>query len=347
LRIEDIKPAINSSVLMLYRTFAIVTLYAVLAGVLVFALLTAFYAVSRTWVAPVILSQVDKETLELASQLLISQTAAENLTLDVEKLEKTVAEDRAHKAALEALYPAINAAIARENQHRQATGPVLANLNQQKSADIVRTQAMLAEMAKVEAMIDKDLAAGLITKADAIQTKTQLTKANADLTDSTIATVLLKDNILEKTGASTIYMETLEKRAELESEIATLNITIEAAQKQIAAEKLQIANLNKVSNAAKQTPMAIAMQGGRIDVALVPYENQSVATEGTPVYDCYLSFLACRQVGRLKTTFDGEQHATHPIFRTDLRGFLVQLELSNPESAKSKTLFLNSKPLFF
>jgi hypothetical protein len=68
---------------------------------------------------------------------------------------------------------------------------------------------------------------------------------------------------------------------------------------------------------------------------------------GAPVYDCYLNMVACRKVGTVKQTFTGEEHAIHPIFRTDIRGFMVQMELDHPESAKSKTVFLNRKPLFF
>jgi hypothetical protein len=86
------------------------------------------------------------------------------------------------------------------------------------------------------------------------------------------------------------------------------------------------------------------MQGGRTNVAMVPYENQAVAKQGAPVYDCYLSFIGCRRVGTVTAVFFGEQHGIHPIFRTDLRGFTVQLELTNPDSAKSKTLFLGRKP---
>jgi hypothetical protein len=57
--------------------------------------------------------------------------------------------------------------------------------------------------------------------------------------------------------------------------------------------------------------------------------------------------VACRKVGSLKQMFAGEEHAIHPIFRTDVRGFMVQMELDRPESAKSKTVFLNRKPLLF
>jgi len=57
--------------------------------------------------------------------------------------------------------------------------------------------------------------------------------------------------------------------------------------------------------------------------------------------------VACRKVGTVEQIFTGEEHAIHPLFRTDVRGFLVQLNLDRPESAKSKTVFLNRKPLFF
>jgi hypothetical protein len=347
MKLEDIKPAINHSVLTLYRVFAIVSLYAVLAAVLMFGLGSAFYAGSKTWVAPVILSQSDKDTLDLTSKTLATQNTVDNLTLDMGKLANTVAEAQSHKAKLAHLLPSIDEAIEQENRHKRATGPVLASLDNQKNADNTRTQGALAKLADVNATIDQELAAGLITKSDASQAAMNLVKSNGDLTDSKIATTLLKDTVWEKTLPSTTYLDTLHKKAELESEIACLEIVIDAAQKQIATEQIQVAKLEGALTLVKQTPLWAAMQGATTNVALVPYENQSVANEGEPVYDCYLSFVACRRVGTVKGRFVGEQHTTHPIFKTDLRGFLVELELTDPDSAKSKTLFVGNKPLLF
>ena len=344
---EDIRPAINNSILTMYRVFAVITLYMVLAGVLMFGLVAAFYAVSDSWVAPVILSNADKDTLDLTSKLLVTKTTVEDLRLDIAKLQQTVDEAKHHRAALEALHPNIDAAIARENREKEETGPELVRLDEQKQGDNIRTQQMLSQLAEVGAQIDRELAAGLIDKTEAIQAKMALAKQTAELTDSKIATTLLKDNILDKTAATTRYLETLDKRAELESEIATLSITIDAANKQITTEESQVRQFDAAMRTVDQTPYVAAMQGGRVDVALVPYDNEKFATPGAPVYDCYLSFIVCRQVGTLRTTFVGEQHATHPIFRTDLRGVLAELELTNPQSAKSKTLFVGSKPLFF
>jgi|SRR5271165_2781029 len=347
MKLEEIKPAINSSVLMLYRIFAVVTLYAVLAGVLVFGLGCTFYAVSKTWVAPVILSQSDKDTLDLTGRTLTTQKTVDDLKLDIEKLEDTVLEAESHKAKLEKLLPAVDEAIVQENRHKRETGPVLANLHQQKNVDVTQTQGALAKLAEVHANIDQELAAGLITKTDATQATVAFVKSNGDLTDSKIATTLLKDTIWEKTVPTPTDLDTLHKKAELESEIACLGIVIDTARKQIANESSQVAKLDRALNAAKQTPLWAAMQVGRTNVALVPYENQAVVKEGAAVYDCYLSFVLCRQVGTLTARFVGEQHATHPIFRSDLRGFLVQLELTDSDSAKSRTLFVGRKPLLF
>src|SRR5580658_4622737 len=111
MNLENIRPAINRSVLMLYRIFAIVSLYAVLAGVLVFGLGSAFYASSKTWVAPVILSQSDKDTLDLIGKTLTTQNTVDDLRLNIEKLKNTVAEAQSHKANLERILPVIDTAI--------------------------------------------------------------------------------------------------------------------------------------------------------------------------------------------------------------------------------------------
>jgi hypothetical protein len=86
--------------------------------------------------------------------------------------------------------------------------------------------------------------------------------------------------------------------------------------------------------------------GTSVNLAFVPYDNQSNVCAGTPVYDCYLNMVLCRKVGTVKQMFAGEEHATHPIFKTDIRGFLIQMQLDHSESAKSKTVFLNRKTHF-
>jgi len=343
-----LQPLIYKSVVTIYRIFAILTLYVVLGGVLAYGFVMGFYALSTSWAAPVILSPVDDKSLDFTEKLVTSRQTLEELNVDKKRLEEGVAEMNRHKAALLALEPELQAAIVRERKHNQATGPQLLELDRQKQSDNLKTQAVLTQVKEVEASIDKDLAAGLITKGDAATQRAALNQAQSSYTDSKIGEVLLTDSILEKTTTDTKSLDVLDKQAELISEIAQLDIAIGVAQKQLHEESQQIDRLRQALTTAKQTPYYLTASGDNtVYFAFVPYDNRNNVSSGSSVYDCYLNMIACKKVGTVKQIFAGEEHAIHPIFRTDMRGFLIQMQLDHPESAKSKTVFLNRKPLFF
>jgi len=343
-----IQPMLYKSVVTFYRIFAIVTLYAVLIGVLAYGFVMGFYALNTSWAAPVILSPGDDKSLDFTQKLVTSRQTLEDLNVDMQRLQGGVEEMNKHRAALLALEPELQTAITREKQHNQATGPQLLELDKQKQADNRKTQAVMAQVKEVEATIDKDLAAGLITKGDAATQRAALNQAQNTYTDSKIGEILLTDSILEKTTTDTKSLDVLDKQAELISEVAQLDIAIGVAQKQIYAETKQIKMLKEALATAKLTPYYLSVsEGNTVYFAFVPYDNQRNISSGTPVYDCYLNMVVCRKVGTVKQTFAGEEHAIHPIFRTDIRGFLIQMQLDHTESAKSKTVFLNRKPLFF
>ena len=335
-------------VLTLYRVFAIAVLYLVLTGILTYAFVMGFYAVSSSWAAPVILSASDEKSLDFRQKLVTSQQTIEDLKVDTQKLNTGLAEMTKHRTALLALEPQLQSAIARERKHNLATGPELATLDQQKQADNQKTQKVLAQLKELESNINKDLAAGLITKGDAASQLSALNQAQGNYTDSKIAEVLLTDNVLDKTTTGTGSLDILVKQAELRSEVAQLDIAISVAQKQLHEESQQIDRLRQAIATAKQSPYFLNASGGQtLYFAFVPYNNQASAVAGKPIYDCYLNMVLCRNVGTVKQVFVGEENATHPIFKTALRGFLIQMDLSHAESAKSQTVFLGRKPLFF
>jgi hypothetical protein len=335
-------------VISLYRVFAVTVLYLVLAGILAYAFVMGFYAVSSSWAAPLILSPVDEKSLDFREKLVTSQQTIEDLKVDSQKLDSGVAEMKKHRAALLALEPQLQGAIARERAHNRATGPQLAVLDTQKQADNLKTQTVLAQLKEVESNIKKDLAAGLITKGDAATQLSALNQAQSSYTDSKIAEVLLTDSILQKTTTGTDSLDVLEKQAELRSEAAQLDVAINVAQKQLQEESRQIDRLRQAIVTAKQSPYYLNTTGGQtLYFAFVPYDNRASAVPGQPIYDCYLNMLACRKVGTVNQIFAGEETAIHPIFKTNIRGFLIQMNLDHPNSAKSKTVFLGRKPLLF
>jgi hypothetical protein len=218
----------------------------------------------------------------------------------------------------------------------------------EKQADNAKTKAIVAQSHQLESRINSDLAAGLITKGDAATQLAALNQAEDAYTDSKIADVLLSDNVLDKTTVGTKALDVLEKQAELRSEIAQLDITFSVAEKQLQEDNRQIDRLHDAINTAKQSPYYLNASGNqRLYFAFVPYDNQADAKVGAPIYDCYLNMVLCRKVGTVKQVFLGEEVISHPIFKTQVRGLTILMDLSHPESAKSQTVFLGRKPLFF
>ena len=188
----------------------------------------------------------------------------------------------------------------------------------------------------------------MITKGDAATQLSALNQAENAYTDSKIAEVLLTDSVLQKNTTGTDSLDVLEKQAELRSEAAQLDVAINVSDKQLQEESQQINRLREAIRTAKQSPYYLNASGGQtVYFAFVPYDNQASAVAGRPVYDCYLNMFACRNVGTVNQIFAGEETAVHPIFKTNIRGFLMQMNLDHPESAKSKTVFLGRKPLLF
>ncbi|HTW59375.1 MAG TPA: hypothetical protein VMD99_14685 [Terriglobales bacterium] len=333
-------------VITLYRIFAIVVLYLVLAGIVVYAFVMGFYAVNSSWAAPVILSAADEKSLDFREKLVTSQQTIEDLKVDTKKLDSGVAEMKKHRDALLELEPQLKEAIAREQAHDRTTGPELSTLDKQKLADNEKTENVLAQLKQVESNINKDLAAGLITQGDAATQLAALNQAADTYTDSKIAQVLLTDSVLDKTTTGTNSLNVLVKQAELRSEVAQLDVAINVAEKQLQEESRQIDRLREAIATAKQSPYYLNAAGGTtLYFAFVPYDNQAYAVAGSAIYDCYLNMILCRKVGTVKQIFAGEEQALHPIFKTQIRGFLIQMNLDDPASAKSKTVFLGRKPM--
>lgn len=342
------QPVLQKLVLTLYRTFAIVALYLVLFGIFAYAFVMAFYALNSSWAAPVILSSSDEKSLDFREKLVTSQQTIEDLKVDKNKMDGGLAEMSKHRAALLALERPLDQAIVREKQHNGATGAQLAALDAQKRADNAKTKEMLDRLKQMEGNINKDLAADLITKNDATTQLSALNQAESAYTDSRIAQVLLTDSVLEKTTTGTDSLDVLVKQAELRSEVAQLDVAINVAENEDDEDGRQIQRLRAAIATAKQSPYYLNATGHEtLYFAFVPYANQSSAVVGTPIYDCYLNMLLCRQVGNVKQIFAGEEDATHPIFKTAIRGFLIQMKLDHKDSARSQTVFLGRKPLLF
>ena len=345
--LRSLKGNVNKSFLFLYRVTAIVVLYGVLLGVGGYLFLQGFYLVNHSWIVPSIVSPSSDAVLQMTSQMVTNKQMLETLTLDRNRLQESLDTMKAQHLALIALDHDLTTAYQRKSQDDVAAGGDLKDLIQQKRQDITKTRPVMNDVGAIEERIAKDLEAGLITKGDAAMERASLTQLANSYTDNKVAEVLLRDNVRQKTTKDIDTLEILSKQADLKSQIVQAAINISIGEQQLESDQKQIDGLVKAMKQIDQSPLYLAVQAqDGVKFAFVPYDNEQGLDVGDPVYDCYLNMVVCRQVGTVKVMFSDEQKMTHPLFKTEVRGFLVQLDLTNLDSAKSKTLFVGHKPLF-
>lgn len=335
-------------VLLIYRWMAILLLYSVLLGVCGYIGVMGFYVFSTTWVAPLLISPSNTQILTLTQSLTASQVQLEAFQLDRDRQQVTVDVAKVQLTALSSLNLDLSRAIIKEVASNKVNGPDLQILTDQKKTDIASTAKLMKDIETVKDRIAKELTAGLITKGDAAQQLAALNQITNGYTDSKIGEVLLRDNVREKQTDDIATMDALTKKATIAAQIAQFAVLIKTGQEQIKTDTAQIETLTKAMETAKHTPYYLASVASHNQAfAFVPYDNLKNVKVGAPVYDCYLNMAACRYSGAVKAVFSDEEHTTHPMFKTDLRGVLIQLDLTRPKVAQSKTLFVGGKPLLF
>jgi hypothetical protein len=333
-------------ILSAYRSVALIALYGILAGVAIYVGTLGFYTINSSWIAPTSVAPTDVDSLAISDHLVASQNALATLQMDLQRENLTVADYEAQRSALNALEPALSHAINSKHAQDRVVASSLVALKGRKAADIERTAGMQDSDATVEHSILQDLKAGLITKAAATASLIQLNDSRNALTDSNIADVELQGTILEKKTSVQTDIDAFSKQVDLHSKIATLDMEVAVARQQVASDQRQIERIKTAVSVATDTPYFASVSGEtQVYLAFVPYDNEKHVAVGEPLYDCYLNFIGCRYVGTIKHVYKNEEKVNNPIFHTEMRGYVVQLNLIDTNVVRSKTLFVGGKPL--
>jgi hypothetical protein len=333
-------------ILTLYRTVAVIALYAILAGVIAYVSVLGVYEVNTSWVAPMLVAPNDTHGLVIADRVATSRNTLAQIIVDREHQERNLAAYQTERDELVSLRHVLTDGLRRTRTHDQAVAAELNGLLPQKEADLSRTAELVAEDSIGRSRIQKELDAGLITKTQAAEAEAQMNSVKNGLTDGRVSEVALRDSMHTKSAFNPAQIDGLVKIAEIQSRLARLEGEIAIARKQIAAFNTEKDLIEHAVDLSKETPYFVAANDGQsIDLAFVPYENQKSAKVDAPVYDCYLNYMLCRQVGTVTRIFPNEEHAQNPVFRSEMRGFLVQIWLSDRTAVRSKTLFVGGKPL--
>jgi hypothetical protein len=337
-----------NSYVNVYRLTAMLALYGMFAAITGYAALMGFYSVNKSWVAPLLISPSNDKILSLTAQMVASQQTLDSLNLSTKSLREARAEMAQRRGVLQNLNQQLETAAAQQKSANISSGQELSRLALQKHADLRSTQAMLSEIDQNESEVERNLKAGLITRSEALAQKTTLAQFRNAYTDAQVSEVVLKDSARQKMSTDLSVVDTMSKAVELRSELAQLDLNIKTGDDQIANNTVQVANIQKAIRRTQDNPYFVAAQSTTpVEMAFMPFDNQNAVSVDAPVYDCALSFVWCRKVGSVSRIFSEEERATNPIFKTDIRGTFIQLDLADHEAVKSKTLFVGRKPLLF
>ncbi len=365
---EQLVAKLNATAVAIYKWIGMAALGLILAGLVSYLSLQGFFVVSRSWVAPTVVSPTDEQILDLNAQIALQTAGRESLIAQRRELEVQLADaDRivaAHREFEQRFQVAVHAA-------RDASSRQYARLNRlmreysEAGEEITESNKAYSGLARVRAeqlntahLIDRE---GWLTTnhqlAQIAQTNLSFSKNEADLTQRLWALkreVAGYDDLLERLtktgkamGAPTTDLLLLEKELVRSSlEAARAEQMRDALRQTLAGLDESIDRHAKLLEMIQSSPRMRATQRN-VTVAFVPYDNMDEARPGEPLYGCALQLVWCKRVGVIKEVYEGEVTATHPARDSELRGVMVEIELDEPRWVRKAVLHAGRAPLFF
>lgn len=337
-----------------YRWIAVSFLIIIFVIASCYAFLVGFYVISDSWAAPVSLSPSQERVLAFQPQIATMQASLNKQRIDLTTAQATVGALTEQVVQLNGLSMRINEAITAEAASLNAIGVAIDRALALKRADIKQSEAVTGSAYKLLGQVNSELAAKLITSDQAAQRRISLQGALNAVTDSRTQAIQLEEQGRQlRSGSATLSggstsltaIVSVKQLADVKALQAQLNIQLATATATIDALKSSIAENERVLTVAQSSPYYRALREP-ISVAFMPYTNLDNAKVSEKVYDCYLQVIACHEVGVVKTLYDAEEYARHPLFKTDMRGKLVEIKFTNPDNGKSQVVFIGGKPLF-
>jgi hypothetical protein len=341
-----------------YRYLAIGLLGTVLSTALAYAGVTLFYIANESWAAPVVISRTNEKILRLTAEVFRTQQAADGLDSTWQSLERENKALKEQAVVLERLVASADSATKQQKQADMQLSQKVAQLGIDKQVDIAKTRHLLKEVAMLEGTIDHDLKAGLMTRDDAVRTRATLNSYKTSATDSAATGVALERQLSDLQRSATTLaggpaqlpqaLDVLARTVSYRMQLENLRLKLQQNTQEAANKHREAAQLRDIIATLTDSPYFRATQSDTpLSFAFVPYDNEAVTQVGKPVYDCALHVILCSRVGTVTRVHHDEERAQHPLFKLETRGVLVELDLTEPQAAKSRVLFIGRAPLLF
>ncbi|KVP98114.1 hypothetical protein WJ96_05960 [Burkholderia ubonensis] len=341
-----------------YRWLAVALLGAVLLSAASYFAMVGTYMLNSSWGAPFILSKTSPIVAQLTSQVLQARSQLDTLkvVLDGQKQARETLVQQ--KTALEGLIGRYETSLQVEKNSDVALAAQLGQLVVAKRQSDAQMLAAVKANHLLAKSVDKELAAGLITETMAATARTQIAQTATTLHAEQVSTVSLNGQVaamnrgvktIDGGAASPKALEGLARLSEMKSTLGEVNIKLAQLDAEVINKNREYRDLDNFLKKLTTSPYYVAANSEQDfhRYAFVPYENEDAAKVGSPVYACYFEVILCSQVGTIKAVTGTEERGRHPVFERDIRGFLVELEMTDMSAAKKHSLFFGSRPLLF
>ncbi len=347
----DVVNRLNRFFVSVYKLLGFAILAVVLIGMISYLAISAFYLLSGSWALPSTLTPDAERVLQVQLAVLNQETQLDKLRSEITANRNMIAHIEYAIDEHERFQRAFEIAATKKSKDAQR--------NLRVFGDILSQYSNIANTPNPDesaiAALENQFKQNLITEDEFIRLKNSITQSKlTGLTTFERARAIedklreLKD--LAQFGAKTSYPTSLEAlmlhQPYLESQIAESNYRAQLDPlKESLEDKMRVASEHEDAlRKVKSSPLARAVRES-VHVAFVPYENLRRVKADMPVRGCYLSFIACRKIGKVKSIVEAESISKHPITGREMRGKMVELEFDDVAWSTVRTVILGLPPL--
>jgi hypothetical protein len=336
-----------------YRLVGFVFLTGLISSILWYGFSMLFFIANSSWAVPTILSPNQERVMSHLEHVLVLEHNAAKDVAELSAFKQTLKHKRHVLKTTRQLRNRIRQTLNAQSNQYTRKSLMFKKLSNEKNKSVSRLTHLIARVHHRDRVISDELQIGLITREEALAERVASNKLRADLVDAKARMQDLHQKSVDfSRAASTLNgadkhmasMYKIVKKVELDSQITQLKSDIFSLTLNINQLHETIEKKNHALAVMRNSPYIQAINKPTA-VAFVPYRNLKKARIGAPVYSCYLDMVFCYKSGSITSVYQAEEYFPHPVFKSEIKGLLVEVEFKNPGDGQKRILFLNSKPL--
>jgi hypothetical protein len=339
---------LSKLVVSVYRVLGFSILTIIVAVLVGYITMTAFYYFSDSWIVPVAIQPSDDKVVTLQAQLAEQQNARDKLANDLDQAERAIKAQEAFQAAFA---KAVRGDLA---NRKIALGKLRDLATNAKGTRAAVRGANAAYAGAAQKRMAEEYAAGLIDRNGMLTGRFQLAQistSNLTLAERQAEYETRAADLEAQTRSLDAILADSATDAELSYDVLKIKQEHDASKLELAKAtetrdtlKAALARQDQIVAGIKRSAYLRALDD-HATVAFVPYGNLKNAQAHTKLYACKVGMFWCRRVGEVLEVLPGEVLGRHPHRDKTMRGQMVELRLEDGASATDDVLFVGGKPL--